>query len=341
MGRGILSELFNPRHEVGGHSQSKETGITPRRSATPTNNNHTAAMNTNDIIQITLVGAVFIDFSRESVGERIGAKRPVRYKVKLGGSAGNMLRGLAPLGLRINVHSAAHPLFAQGIRDEVRRLGGTPFIVENEDAMAISTIEQAPNGGSLLDVHRPKLRHKDIAATDFASNVRSSALTILGPISDRTEAVALMQEIADSAQCAVMIPHPNVLADPGFAVAVGKLAAIVLNRDEATRLTPGSDAPQVPELYLHHLTGGETDIVVTDGRGPLRAWAQKIWHHKLPRAVERVRSDFGAGDTLSARYFYYRFLAGLPAGVALDRALDDVAEFLRGPAESTEAEVPF
>lgn len=290
-------------------------------------------MNATNEIQITIAGALFVDISRESVGERVGAKRPVRYEIKLGGSAGNMLRALGQMGLRINVHSAAHPFFIAGIRAEVRRLGGTPFITESEDALAISQIEQGSNGGSLLDVHRPTLRHKDIATDDFTTNIRASALSILGPISEPSEAVLLMKEMTDSAQRSVMIPHPKVLVDPGFASGAQKMAAIILNRDEANRIAPSDDASCDPVSHLRCLIGGETDIVVTNGRETLVAWAQNNCHEKRPRDVGHVRSDFGAGDTLAGRYFYYRFVAGLAAGTALDQALDDVAAFLQAPAK--------
>ena len=334
--------FLNVRHTLGVNGQRDSVadtrlGITPRSSANPNQQHDTPAMNTNDIIQITLAGTLFIDISKQSVGERTGAKRPVRYHLSLGGAAANMLRELAPLGLRVNVHSAQHPLFAPWIRHEVCRLGGTPFITERDDALALTVIQESPKDGSDLDVHRPKLRCSDFAETGFAENARRSALTILGPIADAAEAVPLMQETVRAAQRAAMVPHPGVLADPGFGVVAGEMDCIILNRSEAALLAPGYEGPEVPAVRMRHLTEGKPEIIVTDDDRPVVAWADNNWHRKQPRSAGCGRQDKGAGDAFSARYFYYRFVAGLPAGVALDRALDAVAAFLRAAAVGSAA----
>jgi sugar/nucleoside kinase (ribokinase family) len=294
-------------------------------------------MTTHPPPEVTLAGPIYIDLPEVAAGEATGAKRSVRYKPKLGGAIANVLRALSSLGLRVHVHSVLHPAFAEYAASEVRKLGGRPYIVEREDALALSVIRHSARGGSEVAVHRPVIRYEDLTAHGFAEHAGRAALTVVGAIADPAQALPMMRLTVRMARLAVAIPHPHVLTDPKFPKAARHFAGVIFNANEARKLTPGQTMVEFSALKLRHETGHQPEIVITDAERPVTAWADLRWHRAQPRPVGQLRHDVGAGDTFSARYAYYRFVRGLPAEVALESALDAVAAFLRQQAVASAA----
>ena len=282
-----------------------------------------------ETFDLMLGGTVQIDLFVQPDGKAVGAKRNAKIAPVLGGSIGNMVRTLSGSGLRIAMHTVSHPMFACWIGEETRRSGATPFVQERPDgAFGISIVQHSENGGSEILTQRTKLDHQDFADDTFRENARNSRVVMLGPIASVEDAIPLINLATELSSCVVALAHPDVLAAPAFPAVAGKLRCLIINATEALRLVPGCGDIEIAAQEFRKTTGYQTELVVTDGERPARVWDDKRYCAQ-PRIVKNLWHDVGCGDVFSAQYAVARFLRGLSPDVALDPALDAVAEYLR------------
>ncbi|MCY0095418.1 PfkB family carbohydrate kinase [Hoeflea ulvae] len=289
---------------------------------------------------ILVIGGAHIDRKGWlSVPHRAGASNPGRWETEAGGGAFNAARNLARLGHDVCLVAprggdAAADLVAQAAEDAGiedcpltfldRATPSYSAILEPDGNLVTALADMAlydrvPAGRLLTSRLRRRLAAAELLLVD--SNLPESALAALA-----------------EAAFARGLPLAVIAVSPAKVVrwrsSLPKITVLAMNAAEAAALA-GRQAktPQEwPELLaLAGLSGG----LVSDGAGPVTAFAAGQVLVSQPPALDRLIDVVGAGDALASGYLD-GVLAGGPIEANLKRgiALARLTAASRGPVRS-------
>jgi len=282
---------------------------------------------TNEEFALFAFGSVQLDVDGVPTGDPVGAKCPARVTLTSGGGAVNIGRA-APLPKeRIAVFGANHADVVPMLVRDVQRFA-TPIIRARTDALGASMIlPRDGDSGRQLLVQRAPLCRADFDE-EICGVIADTPLSMAAPLDDTSEdTLDMLRLAARLARRSVLLPHPKLVVHPRFGEIASAFDCVILNAHEAALLVPEHLGLAYAALHLRHLTGGSVEILITNGKRRGLMWAEGEWQWIVPHKIE-CSNDVGAGDTFGGHYAVGRFVQGLPARIALQRALDAVAKFL-------------
>ena len=256
----------------------------------------------------------------------MGRTNPAAQQVGVGGVASNIARHLAARGGKVRFVGVQPPAELAQMEDRLRANGVTPDLLpldgDAPDYTAILTEE-----GDLL-VGAASMSLYDAVTADLLLPHLDAATPLVMDANFPEPVLSASAASLDDSRL-FLVAATSEAKVGRLASCLSRLDALVLNRGEASGLTPAAPVAEMADALAARLRPGGL-VLVSDGAGEAALASASASAVARPPPVELANAN-GAGDAMAAALFW-GLVAAPDAGLAgrLDQALSAGAAFAAG-----------
>jgi sugar/nucleoside kinase (ribokinase family) len=277
--------------------------------------------------RLVTVGSVVPDFRATTNGHQAGNKHDAVIGVDLGGCPINT----GVFGPVNGIPTAAVAVQKRGLWSGICRglalKKGLRLVLQERDAgPGVSLV--TPNGApGRFDIYTQRMDPPTVSelTPEIRAAFGTARAVIVGPMRWGPGTRDLLLQIPSLVPHSyrALIPHPDTVRDPAFALIAQRYDYVQVNTQESRLLSGATDDLVINARRLSFLIGEQNECAVTNGSGRGYLWSGR-WIPIDPPQV-RVVDDTGCGDSFAGAYVIGRVFLGLSAEAALLYAIKAAA----------------